>query len=404
MHPRVDTPAPTPVVEPVEADGALRTAAPVRILASGVLPSMPHAADDHVRTLSRFHRLMGRPDATSIAGAALIFAIFGFAAGDSGMFALDGVMNWSVVSAYLGIIAVGACLLMIAGEFDLSMGSMIGFAGMIAAIPPLYFGWPVWLAMLISLACALLLGFINGQIVVRTGLPSFIVTLAFLFVLRGLTLAFSIMAADRTIVSGIGDLAVNDPVARVLFSGTFGDRLFSAMAHHGWIAARDDGSPLVQGIPKVVIWWLGIAAACSFRLHRTRFGNWIFAVGGDANAAKNVGVPVRRVKVSLFMFTALCGWLFAMLQICDIGSAAADRGLQKEFEAVIAAVIGGSLLTGGYGSVIGACFGALIFGVVQIGITYTNLNSDWFRVFLGLMLLLAVLFNNQLRRRMTQAR
>ena len=155
MHPRVDTPAPTPVVEPVEADGALRTAAPVRILASGVLPSMPHAADDHVRTLSRFHRLMGRPEATSIAGAALIFAIFGFAAGDSGMFALDGVMNWSVVSAYLGIIAVGACLLMIAGEFDLSMGSMIGFAGMIAAIPPLYFGWPVWLAMLLSLGCAL---------------------------------------------------------------------------------------------------------------------------------------------------------------------------------------------------------------------------------------------------------
>src|SRR5678816_3302678 len=105
-----------------------------------------------------------------------------------------------------------------------------------------------------------------------------------------------------------------------------------------------------------------------------------------------------------FMFTALCAWLFAMLQICDVGSAAADRGLQKEFEAVIAAVIGGSLLTGGYGSVIGACFGALIFGVVQIGITYTNINADWFRVFLGLMLLLAVLFNHQVRRRVTQAR
>ena len=362
------------------------------------------STDERVRPISWLHRVMARPEAASIAGAALVFAIFWVTAGDSGMFALDGVMNWSVVSGYLGILAVGACLLMIAGEFDLSIGSMIGFTGMVAAIPPLHFGWPVWLSMLVSLACALLLGFINGQLVVRTGLPSFIVTLAFLFVLRGLTLAFSVIVADRTIVSGIGELAEHDPLASLLFSGTLGDGVFGWLAHHGWIRALDDGTPLVRGIPKVLIWWAVLAAACSFQLTRTRFGNWIFAVGGDAGAAKNVGVPVKRVKVSLFMFTALCAWLFAMLQICDVGSAAADRGLQKEFEAVIAAVIGGSLLTGGYGSVIGACFGALIFGVVQIGITYTNLNAEWFRVFLGLMLLVAVLFNNQVRRRLTQTR
>ena len=376
--------------------------APPPDLTSGAVPPVP--GDDRVRAQSLFNRIMGKPEAASVAGAVLVFAIFGITAGDSGMFALDGVMNWAVVSAYLGIIAVGACLLMIAGEFDLSIGSMIGFAGMVAAIPPLYFGWPVWLSMILSLLCALLLGFVNGQLVVRTGLPSFIVTLAFLFILRGLTLAFSIIVANRTIVSGIGDLAAEDPVARLLFSGTFADGAFEWMAQNGWIRALDDGRPLVRGLPKVVVWWLVLAAACSFRLHRTRFGNWIFAVGGDATAAKNVGVPVRLVKVSLFMFTALCAWLFAMLQICDIGSAAADRGLQKEFEAVIAAVIGGSLLSGGYGSVVGACFGALIFGVVQIGITYTNVNSDWFRVFLGLMLLIAVLFNNQVRRRVTQTR
>jgi simple sugar transport system permease protein len=176
------------------------------------------------------------------------------------------------------------------------------------------------------------------------------------------------------------------------------------MAQHGWIRTLDDGTPLVRGIPKVLAWWFALAAAAAFLLSRTRFGNWIFAVGGDASAAKNVGVPVKRVKVSLFMFTAFCAWLFAMLQICDVGSAAADRGLQKEFEAVIAAVIGGCLLTGGYGSVVGACFGALIFGVVQVGITYTDVNAEWFRVFLGLMLLLAVLFNNQVRRRVTQTR
>jgi simple sugar transport system permease protein len=364
---------------------------------------MSDRSDDRARR-SRWQRIATRPEATAVAGAALVFAIFAATAGHSGMFALDGVMNWSVVAGYLGILAVGACLLMIAGEFDLSIGSMIGFTGMVAAIPPIHFGWPVWLSMVVSLGCALALGFVNGQLVVRTGLPSFIVTLAFLFILRGLTLAFSIIVSDRTIVSGIGDLAAQDPVAGLLFSGTFGDSWFAWMAHHGWIRSLDDGTPLVRGIPKVLPWWAGLAAACSFLLTRTRFGNWIFAVGGDANAAKNVGVPVRRVKVSLFMLTALCAWLFAMLQICDVGSAAADRGLQKEFEAVIAAVIGGSLLTGGYGSVTGACFGALTFGVVQIGITYTNINSDWFRVFLGVMLLFAVLFNNQVRHRITRAK
>lgn len=366
-------------------------------------PPQP-AADERVRTLSTFHRVMGRPESASIAGAALIFAVFAFTAGDSGMFALDGVMNWSTVSAYLGIVATGACLLMIAGEFDLSLGSMIGFTGMMAAIPPLFFGWPVWLSMTLALICALFIGWVNGQLVVKTGLPSFIVTLGFLFILRGLTLALSIIFANRTIVSGIGDLAAQDPVVSFLFSGTFANELFTWAGKHGWIATLEDGRPLVRGIPKVILWWAFIAIASSYRLTHTRFGNWIFAVGGDANAAKNVGVPVRRVKVSLFMFTALCAWIFAMLQICDVGSAAADRGLQKEFEAIIAAVIGGTLLTGGYGSVVGATFGALIFGVVQIGITYTNVNSDWFRVFLGAMLLIAVLFNNQVRKRVTEAR
>ena len=396
--------------EPLPTNDAQRTEETNGGAAPKIVPPPPGApppqppADERLRTLSTFHRVMGRPESASIAGAVLVFVVFALSASDSGMFALDGVINWATVSAYLGIVATGACLLMIAGEFDLSLGSMIGFTGMMAAIPPLFYGVPVWIAMLAALACALLIGWVNGQLVVRTGLPSFIVTLGFLFILRGLTLALSIIFANRTIVSGIGDLAAQDPVASFLFSGTFADDLFTWAANHGWLTTLDDGRPLVRGIPKVILWWAFIAVASSYRLTHTRFGNWIFAVGGDANAAKNVGVPVRRVKVSLFMFTAFCAWIFAMLQICDVGSAAADRGLQKEFEAIIAAVIGGTLLTGGYGSVVGATFGALIFGVVQIGITYTNVNSDWFRVFLGAMLLIAVLFNNQVRKRVTEAR
>jgi simple sugar transport system permease protein len=345
--------------------------------------------------------VLNRPEFGSIAGALLVFVFFGVFAGDSGMFNLDGVMNWSQVAAYLGIIAVGACLLMIAGEFDLSIGSMIGFAGMMMAVPAMYLGWPIWLSMLLAFAGSMTLGWLNGYLVVRTRLPSFIVTLAFMFILRGLTLVLSTHFGNSTIVSGVGDKVSTDPIVQTLFQGSTAHDLFGWLAGGGMIQKLPNGEPVVNGIPKVLLWWLAIALGAGFVLSRTRFGNWIFAVGGDANAAKNVGVPVRRVKISLFVFTAFCACLFGVLQVADVGSAAADRGLQKEFEAIIAAVIGGSLLTGGYGSVLGACFGALIFGVVQIGISYTSFDSDWYRVFLGAMLLLAVLFNHYIRSRAT---
>jgi simple sugar transport system permease protein len=368
---------------------------------------VPHPVthiDERVHHVAWYRRLLGRPEFASISGTILVFSFFGFAAGDSGMFNLDGVVNWAQVAAYLGILAIGACLLIIAGEFDLSIGSMIGFAGMMIAIPSMYFGWPVWASILFAFAGSMALGWLNGYIVIRTRLPSFIVTLAFLFILRGLTLALSIMFANRTIVSGIGNIAGQDWLATLLFQGNVGTGLFSWMASSGWIATLDTGEPLVKGIPKVIVWWAVLALGASFILARTRVGNWIFASGGDANAAKNVGVPVTAVKISLFAFTAFCACLFATLQVFDVGSAAADRGMLKEFEAIIAAVIGGTLLSGGYGSVVGACFGALIFGVVQIGITYTDINSDWFRVFLGVMLLIAVLFNNYVRTRVTETR
>lgn len=357
--------------------------------------------DERIRRIPLWRSLMHRPEFGSIAGTVLVFALFGIFAGDSGMFNLDGVMNWAQVAAYLGIIAVGACLLMIAGEFDLSIGSMIGFAGTMMAVPSMFMGWPMWAAMLFAFAGCMALGWLNGYLVVRTKLPSFIVTLAFMFILRGLTLVLSTHFSNSTIVSGVGDRMAEDPVTHALFQGNVLHGLFIWLAHTGVIQTLPNGDPIVGGIPKVLVWWLLVAIAAGFVLSRTRFGNWIFTVGGDSAAAQNVGVPVRRVKISLFVFTAFCACLFGVLQVADVGSAAADRGLQKEFEAIIAAVIGGALLTGGYGSVLGACFGALIFGVVQIGISYTTFDSDWYRIFLGAMLLLAVLFNHYIRSRAT---
>lgn len=381
---------------------------------SATLPHSPNGAtaspaDERLRRISPLRKLLARPEFGALSGALLVFVLFGIGAGGSGMFSAEGIVNWGTVAAFLGIIAVGAALLMIAGEFDLSIGSMIGFAGMMLAIPALYWGWPVWLAVLFAFACAMLLGWVNGWLVVKTGLPSFIVTLAFYFVLRGLSLALSVILTGKTILSTNGDavlreLILADPLVQALFQGHVLTGLFDALAAAGWMAARDDGRALAIGIPKVVAWWALLTAAGAFMLARTRLGNWILAVGGDPVAAKNVGIPVARVKVALFVLMAFCAALFAVLQVADAGSAAADRGLQKEFEAIIAAVIGGCLLTGGYGSVIGAALGALIFGVVQIGIGYTSIDNNWYRVFLGGMLLAAVLFNNYIRRRVALGR
>jgi len=363
------------------------------------------SSDERLRDVSFLSRQLNKPELGAISGAVLVFVFFGLTAGGTGMFAPDGILNWSTVSAQLGLIAIGACLLMIAGEFDLSIGSMIGFAGIMIAVPTVYWDWPVWLSIIFAFAGAMSIGFINGYIVVRTGLPSFIVSLAFLFILRGLTIGLSQFFTNRTIIGGVRDIAEeqNDWMAP-LFGGKAFQGFFQWLGDNGWIEAFADGTPLVSGIPAVILWFLGLVIVCQWMLLKTRFGNWIFASGGDAVAARNVGVPASRVKIMLFMFTAFCATVYAACQVIEFGSAAADRGLLKEFEAIIAAVIGGTLLTGGYGSVVGACFGALIFGVVQMGIFFLGIDSSWFRVFLGGMLLIAVIFNNFIRKKVTEAR
>ena len=370
---------------------------------AGAVVDSAASRDERLRPQSNLRRLLSRPELGAFAGAVLVFVFFGFAAHGTGMFAADGVLNWTTVSAQLMIIAVGAALLMVAGEFDLSVGSMIGFAGMMIALPTIVFHWPITLSVLFAFAGALLIGFVNGLLVIRTGLPSFIVTLASLYILRGLTIALSILFTNRTIVGGVKEAAEGTFVG-FLFSGWVGQSFFAWPADHDMIGRLPNGDPSVKGVPMVIVWALILAAVGHILLARTRFGNWIFASGGDANAARNVGVPVGVVKVSLFMVTAFCATVFAACEVFEFGSAASDRGLLKEFEAIIAAVIGGCLLTGGYGSVIGACLGALIFGVVQMGILFTGAPNDWFRVFLGSMLLVAVLFNNLIRRRVVSGR
>ncbi|MFO6464682.1 ABC transporter permease [Jannaschia sp. KMU-145] len=363
--------------------------------------------DERVKEISPLRRALIRPELGGIIGTVAVFVFFLLLAADSGMFNAQGIMNWSTVSAQFMIIAVGACLLMIAGEFDLSVGSMIGFAGMMVAIFGVTLAVPMWLTILITFAICMAFGALNGFIVVRTGLPSFIVTLATLFILRGFTIFIPQTVERKTIIGGIREAAEGDWLAP-FFGGKIGQGLFQWMGDAGIIAVFDRGNragqPVVDGIPMLIVWAIALIVFGHILLTRTRFGNWIYAAGGDAQAARYAGVPVDRVKITMFVFTAFCATVFAVCQVMEFGSAGADRGLLKEFEAIIAVVIGGALLTGGYGSVIGAALGALIFGVVQQGLFFANVESSLFRVFLGVILLLAVILNTYIRRIITGER
>ncbi len=364
---------------------------------------MADVSDERVRAVPLFARLLNRPELGAVAGTVLVFAFFAATAGSSGLFSAKGIVNFLEVSAQLGILAAPVALLMIAGEFDLSIGSMIGIAGVIIAIPVVGWGWPVWAAVLLSFCCCGIFGFFNGLMVVRTSVPSFIVTLGSQFMLRGLTLGMMRGLTGRTQASGLHGYAAHDWITPV-FSGQVLQAPIAWLAAVGLIEKRADGLPAISGIPVSIIWWIALTAVATWVLTRTRFGNWIYAVGGDPNAARNMGVPVARTKIMLFVATALAATIFATIQVLVTGSADTLRGNQKEFEAVIAVVIGGTLLTGGYGSAIGAMFGALIFGVVQLGIFYTGIDTDWFKLFMGAMLVIAVLFNNYVRVRAMRSR
>lgn len=360
------------------------------------------AADERIAKVNPLKSLLQRPEVGAIVGLIAVIIFFAIYA-DSRMFSLAGVMNFMEPAAQLGILAIAAALLMVGGEFDLSIGSMIAFAGIALGIPLVMWGWPLSLSILFAFVVAAAVGAMNGFIVLRSGLPSFIVTLAFLFILRGLTLVSLKGATGTTQLRGVQE-AAGDSWLMELFSGDALEGLFAWLANMGLIDTFKNGVPKVQGIPVEIIWFIVLAFAASWLLNKTRFGNWIFAAGGDAQAARNVGVPVTRVKIILFMLTAMAATLVATITVLEFGTADASRGLLKEFHAIIAAVIGGCLLTGGYGSAIGAMIGAIIFGMVQIGITYTNINLDWFQVFMGAILLIAVVLNNWVRNKAMSSR
>jgi simple sugar transport system permease protein len=324
-------------------------------------------------------KLLLRPELTALAGTIVAFAFFAIDAGGSGFLTWGGTRNYLEVAAEVGIIAAPISLLLVAGEFDLSVGAMVGAAGIVFCYPVIYHGWPLWAALLLALAVAMVVGLINGWLVVRTGIPSFLVTLATMFVIKGITLAVTKTLTGTTLISGIDEKLAGDPL-EPLFNG----HLF--------------------GLPASIYWWLAITAVAAYVLEKTRFGNWTYATGGNLEAALKAGVPVRRVKMVLFACTAMSATMVAVFASFAVNGADINRGNLKEFQAATAAVIGGAVITGGYGSPIGAALGALFFGMVSQGFFFTNIDDNWFQAFLGVMLLLAVVVNQYTRNAGMRAR
>ena len=243
-------------------------------------------ADERLGTESLYSRILKKPEFTSVVGVLGVFLVF-FMIAEDAMFTLEGVLSWTEQAALIGIIAVGACLLMIGGEFDLSVGSMIGFSGIIMAIMTVEYGIPAWISIITAFIIASGIGFLNGYIVVKTKLPSFIVTLASLFILRGLTVAISRLLTDQTLVGGVKEASEGDWLAS-LFGGEAFTGLFTYFAEMGMIATYDDGTPVVTGIKMLLVWWIALTVIGVVILRLTKYGNWIYATGGDEQASKNM--------------------------------------------------------------------------------------------------------------------
>ncbi len=340
------------------------------------------ASDERLVKAGPFRKLLRQPEVGAIISAVAIWLIFALipASRDTWL-SLSGVARILDSSSTWGIMAVAVALLMIGGEFDLSTGVMTGTTGLIAGLLATKYGWNLWLGALAALVFALAVGLFNGWMVNATRLPSFIVTLATLFILRGANVGVPKILVDKVLVSGI-DSAAGFASARAFFNTEF------------YIAG--------VGFRTTLIWWIIITIVATWILLKTKYGSWIFAVGGDANAARNVGVPAPRVKIALFMTTAAAAWLVGMTNIVRNRSAVGSEGVGLEFYYIIAAAVGGCLLTGGYGSTIGAAIGALIFGMAFTGIPFAGWPTDWYFSFLGFMLLVAVLLNNFVRKRATE--
>lgn len=354
------------------------TAPPVSPSPGGGAPS---GADERLTRPSPLRRFMGRPELGSVVGAVAVFLFFSVVA-DS-FLQLSSLGTVLYASSTIGIMAVPVALLMIGGEFDLSAGVMVTSSALISTMFSYQMTANVWVGVFVSLLVTLAFGAFNGFMLTRTRLPSFIITLGTFLMLTGLNLGLTKFISGSVSTKSISDMEGFSSASK-LFAST-------------WTVGDVD-------LKVTILWWIVLIALASWILLRTRFGNWIFAAGGNAEAARAVGVPVIKTKIGLYLGVAFCAWISGQHLLFSFDVVQSGEGVGNELIYIIAAVIGGCLITGGYGSAVGSAVGAFIFGMTSKGIVYAEWNPDWFKFFLGAMLLLATLLNAWVRRRAEASR
>lgn len=314
-------------------------------------------------------RLVRRPELAAAIVFIIVYSFFTIIAKGQNFMTLQGTAAWLASAAELSVVAIPVALLLIAGEFDLSIGSMIGSSSIIIAISSSTFGVPLWLSVPMALTCGGLVGAFNGYAVVRTGLPSFIVTLATSFILLGGTLGISTAIMGTSTVS---------------------------MTQESWVrtALASDWN----NFPVVILWAFAIALVAWWVLARTKYGPWIYATGGNREVARAAGVSVNGVKIALFIAVGVFAAFIGAIQTMEFNGGNAANGQGYTFQAPIVAVIGGVLLSGGYGTVLGVVIGTAIYAIISLGVFYTGWNTDYIQLFLGVLLLIAVAANSALRR------
>jgi simple sugar transport system permease protein len=308
---------------------------------------------------------MERPE---LAGLALLMLLTIFFQMKSGGVFLNGTNLQGMLSILpeMTLVALGVTILMICGEFDLSVGSVFALTPMAIAIM-LNGGIPFSVALFLGLLLAAAIGFANGFITIRFAIPSFITTLGMLFVARSLTVVIS---------GGFPPLLPTD-IPTWLFSGFVGP-----------------GNVLRMSF----VWLVLIALALAAMMSLTNFGNWIRATGGQLDAAVNMGIPVNATKMICFMLCSVLAGFAGLIQVMRLGSPLPSLGEGLELQAVAAAVIGGTALTGGIGTVLGAIIGATLIRVIDNGLVLTRVDANWFKFAIGMLLILAVVSNSWLRR------
>jgi simple sugar transport system permease protein len=321
-------------------------------------------------TLGLSNRLLARPEVGALVAAIVIFIFFLIVA--PAFRSPSAFFTVLYQSSVIGIVAVGVGMLMIGGEFDLSAGVLVASAALFTAHFCYQLGINLWVGAVLSLIFCLAVGLFNGYMVVRTGIPSFLITLGTFFILQGANLGLT------KLITG----AVTTPNISQMDGYSSLKAIFSSAWEFAGIR-----------LEITVLWWILFVILAVWVMQRTRIGNWIFASGGNADSARAVGVPVRKVKIGLFMTVSGLAWFVGMHTLFKFNAVQAGAGVGNEFIYIIAAVVGGTLLTGGFGNPLGTALGSFIFGMTSLGIVYAGWDPNWFRAFLGVMLLLAVMVN-----------